>query len=222
VSTVVKPEYGPTLAEITGRRWPKVRIALIVLGVIVAVWLGVKWFGGSDPRSVVVVKGPVAINVLRNSQLERIAPYAGEELRLRSTVKGIDQTFAVSPFTIPPYVGLDPGGVMPVFASNEIAKMQAADPKLRIRSEGRTRVNLYPGYVITYDTMKNGELYYGKRLYLWPDVPSPKEGVRIDMLARKGTPKTAPFVMPGPNDVGTVGPTKLPLRSFNFGTERPS
>lgn len=221
MSTVVKPEYGPTLAELSGSRWPKVRIALVVLGVIVAVWLAVKLLEGTEERSVVVIKSPVAVNVLKNDQLERVAPVGDEELRLRSTVKGIEQTFAVTPLTLPPYVGLDPGGVLPVFASRQIAAMQAADPTLRVRSEGRTRVNLHPGYAITYDIKRDGELYYGKRIFLYPDEPSPKEGVQIDLLARKGG-EDSPYLMPGPNDVGNLGPTKLPLRSFNFGTERPS
>lgn len=226
MSSVVKPEYGPTLAEIAGPRWPKLRIVLIVLAVIVAAWLGWRWFGGSDPRSVIVVKSPVAVNVLRNKSLERVEPNGAEVLRLRSTVKGIVQSFAITPLTLPAYVGADPGGAMPVFASKVIGQMRAADPTFQLRSEGRTRVNLYPGYAITYQVEKDGQLYYGKRIFLYPDVPSPKEGVQIDMLARKGTltkgmKATAPWVMPGPNDVGTLGPTKLPLRSFNFGTERP-
>jgi hypothetical protein len=218
VSSLVKPEFGPTLAEIAGPRWPRLRVVLIVLGVAIAVWLGVKWFWPTgDPRTVEVVKAPVAVNVLKNAQLKKVAPQGDEELRLVSTQKGVDQTFTVTPLTLPAYPLGDPGVALPVFASAQIAAMKKADPALRVRSEGRTRVNLYPGYAITYDTMRGDKRYYGKRIFLYPDEPNPTEGVQIDMLA----PRVGEVPLAGPNDVGNLGPTKLPLRSFNFGTERP-
>jgi hypothetical protein len=219
VSSLVRPEYGPTLAEIAGPRWPRLRLALIVVGAILAVYLVFHWVvqPGSD-RKVVVVHGPVAVNVLRDDALAKVTPQGTEELRLRGRGTNTRQTYAVSPLTLPTYVGPDPGGVMPEFAEREIQRMQRDIPGFRLRGEGRTRINLYPGYAITYTGGTPGTegFFYGKRIFLYPDAaPHPTQGVMIDMRS----PRTVGVQYP--DAVGLVNPLKLPLRSFNFGTERP-
>jgi len=221
VSSIVRPEYGPSLAELSGRRWPKVRLALIVVGAILAVYLLFHWVvqPGGD-RKVVVVRGPVAVNVLRDGTLVQAAPHPGEELRLHGRGEESDQTFTITPFAIPPYAGPDPGGVMPVHAAAEIRRMAQTIPDFQLRGEARSRINLYPGYTITYTggSAARGDFFYGKRIFLWPDTadsPHPRSGVVLDLRS----PRT--LGVQYPDAVGAVSPLKLPLRSFNFGTERP-
>jgi len=231
MSTIVRPEYGPTLPEVTGRRWPRVRLALIVLGVIVAIWVVVRLLDDPDAaRTVVVVKKPVAVNVLRDDRLERVAPRGGEELRLQTTAqvsKGTQgvQSFTITPLALGAYVGDDPGAMLTVRATQAITQLRGEIRCFSLRGEGRTRVNLYPGYVITYEgrlsgacdgPRQAGNLFYGKRFFLYPDVPKPTEGAQVDLRA-----PYVPIYVGFPDAVGSNGPLKLPLRSFNFGTERP-
>jgi hypothetical protein len=231
MSTIVRPEYGPTLPEVTGSRWPRVRLALVVLGVIVAVWAALKLLDDpSSGRTVVVVKEPVAVNVLRDDRLEQVAPRGREELRLQTTAevsKGTQgvQSFTISPLVLGAYVGDDPGAMLTVRATQSIAQLRGEIRCFALRGEGRTRVNLYPGYVITYEgrvsgpcggPREAGNLFYGKRFFLYPDVPKPTEAVQVDLHA-----PYVPIYVGFPEAVGANGPLKLPLRSFNFGTERP-
>lgn len=231
MSSLVQPEFGPTLPQVAGRRWPRVRIVLIVLGVLVAAWVLARVLQDPDSgRTVVVVREPVAFNVLRDGRLEQVAPQGRETLRLRTTpavsrgTRGV-QRFTVSPLTLPTYVGDDPGATLTVQASVSIAALRRQVRCFVLRGEGRTRVNLYPGYVVTYEGRRTGpcdgprqpgNLFYGKRFFLYPDVPRPTEAVQMDLQA-----PFVPVYVGFPEAVGANGPLKLPLRSFNFGTERP-
>ncbi len=231
MSSLVQPEFGPSLPQVAGRRWPRVRLALIVLGVLVAVWVLARVLEDPDSgRTVVVVREPVAFNLLRDNRLQQIAPQGREALRLRTTpsvsrgTKGV-QRFTVTPLTLPAFVGDDPNAALAVHASRSVAELRRALPCFVLRGEGRTRVNLYPGYVITYEARRTGpcggpreagNLLYGKRFFLYRDVPRPTEAVQLDLQA-----PFVPVYVGFPEAVGANGPLKLPLRSFNFGTERP-
>lgn len=227
----MKPEFGPSLPQVAGRRWPRVRLVLIVLGALVAVWVGLRLLEDPDSgRTVVVVRAPVAFNVLRDDRLQPVAPQGRESLRLRTTpavsrgTKGV-QRFTVSPLTLPAYPGDDPSAALTVYASRSISALRRQVPCFVLRGEGRTRVNLHPGYVITYEGKRTGacggprqagNLFYGKRFFLYPDVPRPTEAIQLDLQA-----PYVPVYVGFPEAVGANGPLKLPLRSFNFGTERP-
>jgi hypothetical protein len=219
VSSAVKPEFGPTLPELVGprlRAWPRWgRFAF--WGAIAVVVLGAFWFLAlrGDGRTPVVVRGPVAFNLLINDKLIRVQPKAGESLRLQTPVGDPDpESVAVRPVVLPAYTG-ETSGVLPVFASGLIDKMRAADPNFILRSEGRARVNSQPGYQIQYQTSRGSRTVYGRRALLFLDEPGTREGVDISLEAVR-----SPSI-PNVDQVGSNGPTKLPYRSLRLGTERP-
>ncbi len=219
-SSLVRPEYGPTLPEIAGprwRRWPRwVRIALAAAAVLLVIAIVVVVRSSAEPRDTIVVKSPLAFNlVYQADKLDRVAPAAGDELRLRSPAStAAPALVTVRPIRLPAYAG-DPAGTLPVFASGLIAQMQRADPTFVLRSEGRARVNGQPGYQIQFQTTHNGHTVYGRRALLFEDKPGVRDGADITMLATRSP------TIPNVDAVGSNGPTKLVYRSFRLGTERP-
>jgi hypothetical protein len=219
VSSAVKPEFGPTLPELLGprlRSWPRWgRFAFwgaIVFVVLVVLWALVL---RGDGRTPVVVREPVAFNLLINDKLVRVQPRAGESLRLQTPASDPDpESVVVRPVVLPAYTG-DTSGVLPVYASALIERMRAADPNFILRSEGRARVNSQPGYQIQYQTSRGGRTVYGRRALLFVDEPGTREGADISLESVR-----SPSI-PNVDQVGSNGPTKLPYRSLRLGTERP-
>lgn len=220
MSTQVKPEFGPTLPEIVGphlRALPRGR--QVAVGLLAAVLLaGLLWllFLRDDGRTPLVVRGPVAFNLLYDDEkLERVSPQAGEALRLQTLAADPDpESFAVRAVRLPTYTG-DASGVLPGFATGLIEQMRAADPRFILRAEGRARVNSQPGYQIQFQTRRGGRTTYGRRTLLFKDEPGERDGADVTMLAARSP------AMPNVDEVGSSGPTKLPYRSFRLGTERP-
>jgi hypothetical protein len=85
--SVVRPEFGPTLPELLGPRLASLgrrgrfalgaAAALLVLAVVAALALR-----DGDGRTTVVIREPIAFNVLVPASLERVAPQGDEVLRL--------------------------------------------------------------------------------------------------------------------------------------------
>ena len=220
MSSLVRPEFGPTLPELAGprwRRWPRrVRIAIAVAAAVIVVAVVLFARSGAEQRDTIVVRSPLAFNlVYQADKLSRITPTAGEELRLRSpAATAAPALVTVRAVRLPPYTG-DPAGTLPVFASGLITQMQRADPNFILRSEGRARVNGQPGYQIQFQTKQNGRTVYGRRALLFEDKPGVRDGADITMLATRSP------TIPNVDAVGSNGPTKLVYRSFRLGTERP-
>lgn len=220
MSSLVRPEFGPTLPELAGPRLralaPWARVALAVGAVaVVAVILAIA-LARDDGREVLVVRGPVTFNLLyQPDRLHRAAPLPGEALRLRTGADDPDpESVAIRPVRLPPYTG-DPSGTLPVYASGLVERMRRADPAFVLRSEGRARVNRQPGYQIQFQTSRGGRTVYGRRALLFKDEPGVRDGADILLLATR-----SPSI-PNVDAVGSNGPTKLPYRSFRFGAERP-
>jgi hypothetical protein len=216
----VRPEYGPSLAELAGPRWreqpPAVRRGLVALAlVLLAVFAFLALRGGGDDRRAIVVREPFAFNLLALPGMHRVAPGPGEALRLRSAPGRADeQTYVVRPLRLPPYRGDVSTGFL-IATARMAETMEAADPHFVYRGEGRARVNDLPGYQLLYTTRRNGVTAYGRRVLLVPDEPGARDGAEITMLADRSP------AVPNVDAVGNNGLLKTPLRSFRFGTERP-
>lgn len=219
VSSVVKPEYGPTLPELMGprmRAWPRWGRWAFWLGVVLAGAV-VLWgrYGRDDGRVTIVVREPIAFNLLRNAKMVPAAPRSGESLRLVTPASDPDpESVVIRPVVLPPYEG-DAAGVLPGFATGLIEQMRREDPHFILRSEGRARVNSQPGYQIQFQTSVGGRTVYGRRALLFADEPGAREGVDITMRSSRSP------AIPNVDSVGSNGPTKLPYRSLRLGTERP-
>jgi hypothetical protein len=221
--SVVRPEFGPTLPELLA---PRVRalpraaqIVLVAVAALVVVALAYLLVlrGEHDGREHAVVREPIAYNLAYPPTLHRVATRGGETLRLETPPgTAASQSFAVTPYKLPPYKG-DPTGILTLESANMITRMRATIPGFIWRGDGRVNYNRQPGYEILFQAKLNGHTTYGRRTILLPggDTP-PKEGVDITMLAARSE------AIPRVDAVGSAsGALKTAIRSFRFGTERP-
>jgi hypothetical protein len=220
--SVVRPEFGPTLPELLGprvRALPRaaqVGLALLAAVVLVALVALIRR-DTEDNRAHVVVREPIAYNLVYPPSLQRFRPHPGETLRLE-TPPGTPapQSFAVKPFRLPPYHG-DSTGILTLMSANMITRMRSQYPAFVWRGDGRVNYNRQPGYEILFQAKIGGRTTYGRRTMLVPggDAP-PREGVDITMLAARSE------AIPRVDAVGSAsGALKTAIRSFRFGTERP-
>jgi hypothetical protein len=216
--SVVREEFGPTLPDLLGRRlgvparmlWLGLAVAGVVAVAIVA-WLMLRPTPGQTP---VVVRHPVAFNLIYTDALRRAAPRAGEALRLEAR-SGPLQSFAVRPLRLPSYNG-DVNATLALLSATLIDDMRAQYPGFVWRGDGRVNINKQPGYQILFQARIDGHTVYGKRVLLvvGPDPP-PRTGADITILARRST------AVPTVDAVAANGALKTPYRSFRFGTDRP-
>jgi hypothetical protein len=220
--SVVRPEFGPTLPELLGppvRALPRIgQVALAALAALVVVALGFALLrGGGQERSTVVVREPIGYNLVYPPALQRAPPRGRETLRLETAPNAADpQSFAVTPFRLPPYRG-DSTGVLTGMSPNLIARMRRTVPGFVWRSDGRVNYNRQPGYEILFQAKIDGRTWYGRRTLLVPggDQP-PREGVDITIMAARSE------AIPRADAVGSAsGALKTAIRSLRFGTERP-
>ena len=217
--SVVREEFGPTLPELVGERlhvpvrtvW-RVLAAAGVVVVLVLAWLA--FLRDTPGEAGVVVREPVAFNLIHTDALRRVAPRAGETLRLQARA-GAPQSFAVRPLRLAPYKG-DVSAALTLLSARLIREMSATYPGFLWRGDGRVNINKQPGYQIVFQARVGGHTTYGKRVLLvaGPDPP-PNTGLDITMLAER-SPAT-----PKADAVAANGALKTPYRSLRFGTERP-
>jgi hypothetical protein len=217
--SVVREEFGPTLPELLGERLGvPVRTlwrALAAVGIVVVVVLAWLVFVRDTPgQAGVVVREPVTYNLIYTDALRRVAPRAGETLRLQSQA-GPPQSFAVRPLRLAPYKG-DVSAALTLLSARLIEEMRATYPGFLWRGDGRVNINQQPGYQIVFQARIGGRTTYGKRVLLVaaPDPP-PRAGLDVTMLAARSP------AIPRADAVATNGALKTPLRSLRFGTERP-
>jgi hypothetical protein len=219
---VVRPEFGPTLPELLAprvRALPRVaQLALAAAAALVVVALvAVVLRDSRDTRAHAVVRRPIAYNLVYPPSLVRVRPHGRETLRLETRRGAADpQSFAVTPFTLPPYHG-DSTGILTLMSANLITRMRATIPGFIWRGDGRVNYNRQPGYEILFQSKIGGRTTYGRRTLLVPggDTP-PREGVDITMLAARSD------AIPRVDAVAaSTGALKTAIRSFRFGTERP-
>jgi hypothetical protein len=221
--SVVRPEFGPTLPELLAprvRALPRVaQVALVIVTalVVVALVLLLVRREEDDGRLQAVVRAPIAYNLVYPPTLHRVAPHGRETLRLETAPgTAAPQSFAVTPYTLPPYKG-DSTGILTLTSANMITRMRQTIPGFVWRGDGRVNYNRQPGYEILYQAKIDGKTTYGRRTILLPggDTP-PKEGVDITMRAARSE------AVPRVDAVGSAsGALKTAIRSFRFGTERP-
>jgi len=217
--SVVREEFGPTLPELVGSRLHvpvrTVWRALAAAGVVVVLVLAWLLFVRDTPgQAGIVVREPVAFNLIYTDAMRRVAPRAGETLRLQVRA-GAPQSLAVRPLRLASYKG-DVSAALTLLSARLIRQMSATYPGFLWRGDGRVNINQQPGYQIVFQARVGGHTTYGKRVLLVaaPDPP-PRTGLDITMLAER-SPAT-----PKADAVAANGPLKTPYRSLRFGTDRP-
>jgi hypothetical protein len=217
--SVVREEFGPTLPELLGARlrvpvrtvW-RVLAAVGVVVVLVLAWL--VFVRDTPGQAGVVVREPVTYNLIYTDALRRVAPRAGETLRLQSRA-GPPQSLAVRPLRLAPYKG-DVSAALTLLSARLIRQMSATYPGFLWRGDGRVNINQQPGYQIVFQARIGGRTTYGKRVLLVaaPDPP-PHAGLDITLLAARSP------AIPRADAVAANGALKTPYRSLRFGTDRP-
>ena len=220
--SVVRPEFGPTLAELVGprvRALPRpaqVAACAAVVVLVVALGLLALRLGAGEPRAAVVVREPVAFNLVYPEGLRRVAARPGEALRLESVAGApAPQSLAITPLRLAPYPG-DVTATLMGRTPRLIDRMRAALPGFVWRGDGRVNINKQPGYEILFQFRRGGRTTYGRRILLVPDAETPpREGLDITILGARSA------ALPRVDAVAADGQLRTALRSLRFGTERP-
>ncbi len=221
---VVREELGPSLPQLLaprwgalGRRW-RVALVAVVVGIFAALLVARAVL--REHLDAVVVREPVAFNLVHRPELEQVTPQRGELLRLQSTpASKTAELFTVRALTVPRYQG-DISSAYLLLASAKLRALRAADPQVQYRGEGKARINLAPGYQLNYQTRRGGRLFFGKIYFLAPEgedgEPQTRDGAEVRLLS-----EFSPSTTPNLGSLGSAYLLRSPLRSFRFGTERP-
>ena len=96
-----------------------------------------------------------------------------------------------------------------------IRHLQSSDASFVLWSQGRTRINLVPGYTFTFQQTIDGRPYWGRYVLLTPHISGDREGLLITMLTDPALLKgaTAPVT---PDSVASVGVLFDPLERLRF------
>jgi hypothetical protein len=219
-SPPVKSEFGPTLPELVGPRidsLPRIvartlaGVAVIVVIVIVALVLRLK-----DPVYTSPALFPVRFSTSYSRAMTREPNPPGVLMLLREDSSvGLAASFEITPLTLPAYRG-EISGLLPVIAATAISHLEATDPTFVLWSQGRTRVNLVPGYTFTFQRVIDGRPYWGRYVFLTPHLSGDRKGLLITMLTDPALLKkaTAPVT---PDSVASVGVLFEPYERLRFG-----
>ncbi len=216
MTSKVRPEFGPTLPSIIGPKWralgrpPRALISAALIAVaLLSVYL---LLGGGSSTRTVEVATPVAFSLRYDSSalVQRVGR-PDELLRLESPAGAAPaSTLTVAPLLLAPYRG-SLQGVLPLTAEKLTAQMSSADPSLIIRAEAPVLLEEQPGYQISYQFLRGGQTFYGRRVLLFAAQPGARSGVDVVMTApRSRTTQTAA-------SVGQRPPLREPYRSIVVG-----
>lgn len=220
--SVVRPEFGPTLAELVG---PRVRAlprparvavwAAVAVAVVALVLIAVRVRAG-EQRAAAVVREPVAFNLVYPEGLRRVAARPREALRLESIAGApAPQSMSITPLRLAAYRG-DVTATLMGRTPRLIDSMRATLPGFVWRGDGRVNINKQPGYEILFQFRRGSRTTYGRRILLVPDADTaPRKGLDVTMLAVRSA------AVPRVDAVAADGQLRTALRSLRFGTERP-
>ena len=215
VAIPMKPQYGPTLGRLLSPRWRAASrltrwaviasgVALLGLAIAAALTLENAKFshGGNVPFS------------FSYRGLYRTTPDPGGFVKVqRLDSEGrLEDSFAVGPLLLPRYTG-ELSAELPLYASGYIAGLERRDPQFVLDTEGKTKVNTVPAYTISYTTVLDGRLMWGRNVLLLPERRGVREGVEIAMLMNPATERA----ITSPPEVATHGILEQPLETFTLG-----
>src|SRR4051794_5876510 len=198
---LVRAEYGPTLPELLAprvRALPRpARVALAAAAVVLVAAPG-RLAVGRHRTTAVQIHGPAAIGLRYGDPLHRVAPRAGEALRLRSPTGSL--SIAARSLRLPAYRG-DATTALTVLAGPLIERMRAQYPHFRLRWEGRAFIRQQPGYQIVFQLRRHGRTVYGRRmLMVGSDDSTPRAAADLTLLAARSA------VVTRADAVGAHGP----------------
>jgi hypothetical protein len=210
----IRPQYGPTLGRLLSPWWQRtspvvralVRVA-VVLAVAVLVGTTLALLnahfsaGGRAPFSF-AYRG-----------MYRTAPDPGGIVKIRrfDSRGRLQDSFAVAPLELPPYIG-NSQGELPVYAAGYIHELELRDSDFLLYGEGKQNINTVPAYDVYYTATVDGRRMFGRDVLLVAQRPGQRGGVRITMLT---APKTERDVN-SPLEVATTGIMLRPYKTFTL------
>jgi len=212
---LVLPEYGPGGMELIRRRvGPRGRWvlagALVLLVVVLAVLIA---RSGDDLTLLEHRSAPVFTLLYPKGQVHRVAPRAGEVVRLTSRRGALRIAVTVRRLTLPRYRG-SVAGLLPIYADRQIGPLSTELPGFRARTDGKARVNDAPGYQLRYRAGPPERRTQGIDVFVVPE-----DGDREGVLLRYR--QTNPPRGLDQADRDLVKATRKAFRSFRFGLDRP-
>jgi hypothetical protein len=225
---IARLEYGPSLWDDAGpwlrRLSPRIRWAAVAVVVLVAVAIAAFLISRRDPLHQTIVRGPLTFNTRYDSRIEKLAPQAGELLRLGNRP---------APGRAPEFLVFRDGGPAPTQAEpagGPVAQLalrmesimrplrdSLAKDDFQLRSQGRVKIGRdYAGWLVRYQFHRDGHTWFGVRVLLLPDVPGVKGRVLDMSLQSQLSPVVSQIAQAGSN-----GPMRTPFYGVAFGTEKP-
>lgn len=214
VSTVVQPQYGPTLLQLLSKRPRRDRIAagaLLVLLILATIVIGLR----SRPNeTVVLLREPTTFNFAYGPEYQRVEQ-PGTLVALRRTRGDLFlESYVIKDLRLPPYQGAV-GGMLPLYSFDYMRRLRDRFSGARFINEGRTRINNGVGYQMTFQARREGRPLFIRHFLLVPENPDgQRRGVIIELES------TYAAKTPGASLTGDRGPLKRALRSFRFGDDR--
>jgi hypothetical protein len=218
----VKSQFGPTLPQLLAPRMDSVprtvarilaALAVVIIALIVVVALRLH-----DPVYSPPSGSPVSFSTSYSRAMTREPTPPGALLLLRENSSvGLAASFEITTLHLPSYGG-EISGLLPIVAANLIQRLSVADPTFVLWSQGRTRINLVPGYTFTFQKTIDGRAYWGRYVFLTPQISQihgDREGLLISMLTDPAllSAATRPIT---PDSVASVGVLFEPLERLRF------
>jgi len=217
-SPPVKPQFGPTLPQLLAPRidsLPRIvaRILAVVAVLVVALLIVVALRLHDPVFSHHGSPASFSTSYSRAMTREPVRPPVLLSLRQDSSV-GLAASFEITTIRLPAYAG-EISGLLPVVAAGLIARMGASDPTFVLWSQGRTRINLVPGYTFTFQQRIGGRPYWGRDVLLTPRISGDREALLMSMLTDPAllVAAKAPIT---PDSVASVGLLFDPLERLRF------
>jgi hypothetical protein len=211
----IKPEYGPTLGRILSPRWRAAStftraVVILACAGTVALVLGAVLTLENATYS---HAGKVPFSFSYRS-LYRVRPDPGEYIKLeRHYPDGtLEDSLAVAPLALAPYTG-EASAALSLYAAGYIRALAARYQEFSVRGDGKTKINVLPGYHVIYSARVDGHTMWGRDVLVLPNRPHARNGVVITML----TSPTANVLVSAPLEVATIGVLQRPLKTFSFG-----
>lgn len=204
----------PTLLQLArgGSRWAWAGIALLVLGVIVAL------FATTVLRPGKAKGGAAQVEVAGNPGFRM--DYARGELRVvTATPQRVELTDAdpedqgsrliVTPLQLPRYKG-SPTGALPLASVQAQRLVSGRFDTVRFVEEGLVNIGPNPGYQLAYVATRDGETWFGRAAIVVPDRDGERHGLLMDGQEQRSSR------IVGPRAVGRQGDLRRPMRSLVF------
>jgi hypothetical protein len=214
VSSLVRPEFGPTLPALLRERFglpPRATIAAVVVLVVLAGVVAVAVRPGTPGDTQYVHEGEPVFNMLSTAGLfDRVEPQGDELVRFHGERGAQRATVTVRPVELPATGGDVSHALLPVFASAHTDRLREEIDGFQLLEEGRARVGTSPGYEVSF----RAPGLFGSDVVVVPGEDDPRGAVLVSIRREVDGPL-------GEAAHELSAAARSTYRSFAFGRERP-